>query len=455
MFGDCGLGLSGFGRRRCLRDCSEDAEREPVLLVSGIGGSILNAKQKKNGFLIRVWVRILFSNYEFKKCLWSMYNPKTGYAETLNQDIDIVVPEDDYGLHAIDILDPAWWVKFLHVTDVYHFHDMIDMLIDCGYKKGTTLFGYGYDFRQSNRIDAAMVGLKIKLQTSYKASGGKKVNIISHSMGGLLVRCFMYLHNDIFVKYVNKWICIACPFQGAPGCINDSLLTGMQFVEGFKSFFFVSRWTMHQLLVECPSIYELLPNPLFKWKEQPLIKVWRKDMEDNDSVKLEVYDSTECIDLFRKALRNNELTYHGEYFALPFNLSILNWASRTRQILDVAQLPDNVDFYNIYGISYDTPHNVCYGSEASPIDDLSEICHTMPEYSYVDGDGTVPADSAMADGFAAKARIAVKAQHRALLSDKTVLKLLKQWLGVAQYSQQSGHSQTAKVVDAFPELIPV
>lgn len=43
------------------------------------------------------------------------------------------------------------WVKILRVTDVYHFHDMIEMLVGCGYKKGTTLFGYGYDFRQSNR----------------------------------------------------------------------------------------------------------------------------------------------------------------------------------------------------------------------------------------------------------------------------------------------------------------
>lgn len=35
---------------------------------------------------------------------------------------------------------------------------------------------------------------------------------------------------------------------GAPGCINDSLLTGLQFVEGFESYFFVSRWSMHQLV---------------------------------------------------------------------------------------------------------------------------------------------------------------------------------------------------------------
>jgi len=43
------------------------------------------------------------------------------------------------------------FVKMFKMTEVYHFHDMIDMLIECGYKKGTTLFGYGYDFRQSNR----------------------------------------------------------------------------------------------------------------------------------------------------------------------------------------------------------------------------------------------------------------------------------------------------------------
>lgn len=42
-----------------------------------------------------------------------------------------------------------------------------------------------------------MDGLKVKLETAYKASGGRKVNIISHSMGGLLVMCFMSLHNEV------------------------------------------------------------------------------------------------------------------------------------------------------------------------------------------------------------------------------------------------------------------
>lgn len=38
-------------------------------------------------------------------------------------------------------------------------------------------------------------------------------------------------------------------WSGAPGCVNDSILTGMQFVDGFESFFFVSRWSMHQLVI--------------------------------------------------------------------------------------------------------------------------------------------------------------------------------------------------------------
>lgn len=49
----------------------------------------------------------------------------------------------------------------------------------------------------SGRIDKAMAGLREKLETAYKTSGGKKVNLISHSMGGLLVRCFMSMNHDV------------------------------------------------------------------------------------------------------------------------------------------------------------------------------------------------------------------------------------------------------------------
>ncbi|XP_010549765.1 PREDICTED: phospholipase A(1) LCAT3 [Tarenaya hassleriana] len=434
-------------------DDGEAADREPVLLVSGIGGSILHSrKKKKPGSEIRVWVRIFLANLAFKQNLWSLYNPKTGYTEPLDDDIEILVPDDDFGLYAIDILDPSWFVKLFNLVDLYHFHDMIEMLVGCGYKKGATLFGYGYDFRQSNRIDTLIDGLKKKLETAYKVSGQRKVNIISHSMGGLLMSCFLSLHPELFSKYVNKWITIATPFQGAPGCINDALLTGLQFVEGLQSYFFVSRWTMHQLLVECPSIYEMMGNPDFKWRNQPKIQVWRKKMQNDDaSVELESFGPAESIDLFNEALKDNELSYGGNKIALPFNLSILKWAVGTREILDKAQLPDGIPFYNIFGVSYDTPFDVRYGTETSPIEDLSEICHSTPEYRYVDGDGTVPAESAEAAQFKAVASIGVSAGHRALLSDKRVFKLIQEWLGVEPKKARRKLSRTCKVVNADSE----
>ncbi|KAG5549527.1 hypothetical protein RHGRI_014752 [Rhododendron griersonianum] len=301
------------------RSSDEGSDLDPVLLVSGMGGSILQTKKKSFGLQTRVWVRLLLADLEFRQKLWSLYNPETGYTESLDDSTEIVVPEDDYGLYAIDILDPSVFVKLIHLAEVYHFHDMIDMLIGCGYKKGTTLFGYGYDFRQSIRIDKLMDGLKEKLEVAYKASGGRKVNIISHSMGGLLVMSFMSLNNDVFSKYVNKWICIACPFQGSLAlCYNSvdhslSWISDLIHMKGALLLALIKDLISSQFLIECPSVYEMLPNPEFQWKKQPEIQVWQKQTKDGDIfVNLESYGPMENVALFEEALRHNEV--------LPFDI---------------------------------------------------------------------------------------------------------------------------------------
>lgn len=426
---DC---FSWFGHSSKSRVVNSDLD--PVLLVPGIAGSILDSVNKKDGSSERVWVRMFMASCEFKKKLWAVYNPKTGYAEPLDPNIKIEVPDDDYGLYAIDMLDPSWLPKLLHIKELYYFHDLIDTLLDWGYEKGVTLFGYGFDFRQSNRITKSMDGIKEKLEAAYKASGGKKVNIVSHSMGGLLVKCFLSLYPDIFDNYVSTWVCIASPFQGCPGVINDCLLTGMQFVYGIESCLFISRWTMHQLLIECPSIYEMMTNIEFNWNKLPQIQIWRKKYtkEGESSAEIESYGPRESISIFQKALKGNMLNYDGKSIPVPFNMAIFEWSLETRQILDTAKLPDGIKFYNIFGTTHETPFSVCYGTETSPIGKLEEICSSQPHYSYVDGDGTVPAESAKADGFNAMARVGVPASHRGLMIDDSVFQLLKQWLGVSK-----------------------
>jgi phospholipase A1 len=50
---------------------------DPVLLVPGIGGSMLNAIDE-NGNTERVWVRILGADHEFRAKLWPRFDPSSG-----------------------------------------------------------------------------------------------------------------------------------------------------------------------------------------------------------------------------------------------------------------------------------------------------------------------------------------------------------------------------------------
>jgi triacylglycerol esterase/lipase EstA (alpha/beta hydrolase family) len=51
-----------------------------------------------------------------------------------------------------------------------------------------------------------MEKFKAKLKGMYNASGGKKADIISHSMGGILVKSFLALHHDVFYSTTEKFI---------------------------------------------------------------------------------------------------------------------------------------------------------------------------------------------------------------------------------------------------------
>ncbi|XP_022723594.1 lecithin-cholesterol acyltransferase-like 4 isoform X3 [Durio zibethinus] len=379
-----------------------DPNLDPVLLVPGIAGSILNAVDSQNGQEERVWVRILGADYKFRTKLWSRFDPSTGRTVSLDPSTSVKVPEERYGLYAIDVLDPD---MIIGRECVYYFHDMIVEMIKWGFQEGKTLFGFGYDFRQSNRLQETLDRLAAKLESVYKASGGKKINIISHSMGGLLIKCFMGLHCDIFEKYVKNWIAIAAPFRGAPGYIASTFLNGMSFVDGWEQNFFISKWSMHQLI----------------WREE-------ESCDGISRIILESYRPGESIDIFKEALSGNSVDYNGENIPLPFNLEILKWAKETHKVLSHAKVPSGVKFYNIYGINLETPHSICYGSEETPVTDILDLPFFQPTYVCVDGDGTVPAESAMADGLHAEARVGVPAEHRGILCEPHVFRILKHWL---------------------------
>lgn len=58
-----------------------------------------------------------------------------------------------------------------------------------------------------SRFQGTLDRLAAKLESVYTASGGRKINIISHSMGGLLMKCFMSLRADVML-FLCSWIAL-------------------------------------------------------------------------------------------------------------------------------------------------------------------------------------------------------------------------------------------------------
>lgn len=427
-----------FPRRRKSDNHEDDGEAgllHPVVLVPGIGGSILNAVNNKTGKKERIWVRVLNADREFRTKLWSKFNPATGRSESLDAGSHIEVPEDNFGLYSCDILDPDLKIPLDMVT---YYHSMIVEMRKWGYVDGKTLFGFGYDFRQSNRLAETLERLKGRVRQARDAGGGRRVDIISHSMGGLIVKLLAGLEPEFFEEHVRKWVTIATPFHGAPGFIMDTLLTGVEFVKGWEKDLFIAKWTMHQLLVECPSVFELMADYEFEWERTPELRIVRLappapgDGPGGDGeAKLVVERHKQrhrVLAVLEEALRKNAVTVGGATVPLQLSWDVVGVADKTREILNSTKLPESVHFYSIYGTSLDTPHHTCYGSEASPIKQLEEILHTTAAFECVDGDGTVPVESSMGDGLDAKWRIGVPGEHRALLRDPRVFRIVRHFL---------------------------
>lgn len=71
-------------------------------------------------------------------------------------------------------------------------------------------------------------------------------------------------------------------------------------------------------MVECPSIYEMLANPEFPWEQPPTVNVWQQYSEDGtNSVDLKTYGPLDIVDLFKSALKNNEVGQVDFILAVP------------------------------------------------------------------------------------------------------------------------------------------
>ena len=129
------------------------------------------------------------------------------------------------------------------------------MLQNMGYAPGRDLFGYPYDWRQSPALDIVQKPFLARLKQAYELSGNKKITVITHSLGGIVFRSFAQLHPDELVKYVKRWIALACPFNGATRMMKAFLL-GYNFD---LPPFMAPQFLMHSMQISIPLMFWFLP----------------------------------------------------------------------------------------------------------------------------------------------------------------------------------------------------
>ncbi|MFA6428397.1 MAG: right-handed parallel beta-helix repeat-containing protein [Candidatus Buchananbacteria bacterium] len=91
------------------------------------------------------------------------------------------------------------------------YDNLYQALKEAGYQEGKTLFSFPYQWRQGNVLTAEL--LKQKIATVKQLCNCQKVDLVAHSMGGLIAR--EYIESDNYADDVDQIIFLGTPHQGA------------------------------------------------------------------------------------------------------------------------------------------------------------------------------------------------------------------------------------------------
>ncbi|WP_412464097.1 lipase/acyltransferase domain-containing protein [Flavobacterium mekongense] len=154
--------------------------------------------------------------------------------------------------------------------------------------KDTPIYLFGYDWRMSNMESAKRLKLYIEyLSNKLKNENLEGFRFITHSMGGLVLSCYLNLLNDDYSK-IDKIVMNAPPFLGSPYAL-------VHMVKGDGGLRSILNWAigrnedMRKVIRTYPGVFELLPvykNALmYKDSNQELNllekQYWQKNIYDD------------------------------------------------------------------------------------------------------------------------------------------------------------------------------
>jgi hypothetical protein len=220
--------------------------RDPVILIPGIMGTQI------------------FKNYDDSKEIWPNPN-KLIFSITDNFLNDLALNIDGTENPA----KPMTLGDIIRGTDInilgynyksHVFDGLIEELNNNGYVEGINLFVFPYDWRKSNAVSAEK--LKEKIDKILADTGSEKVNIVAHSMGGLVTK--KYIAENTGDK-INQLIFIGTPQLGAPKAFKvimegDDMGIGYDLNALKKQLHFLNPERVKYISQNMPGVFELLPS---------------------------------------------------------------------------------------------------------------------------------------------------------------------------------------------------
>lgn len=223
---------------------------EPIVIIPGIMGSILNQSSDST----EIWP----DAQQMLDESISSSPPDDSYLNILGLDSD--GEQSSAELYPSDIIRVATATfPIVGLQELPVYQPLIQQLTNDNYVEGTNLFVAPYDWRFSEASSASAIASVI--QDAIEASPDGKIDIIAHSMGGMVIKA--YLQNATDTSFIDKLILAGVPQLGAPQAFQV-LNYGDDGVDlplfGTDVWELLNPAEIQSISQNMPSVYDLLPS---------------------------------------------------------------------------------------------------------------------------------------------------------------------------------------------------
>jgi pimeloyl-ACP methyl ester carboxylesterase len=315
-------------------ELAEDITKEdyPIIVVHGImGGTLYNCDGDLVWLLIDDPDKLPGSNdsflekiQEIKKLIGDVYSGNVSLdLGQLNINTQLETPNNGRNLNAPGIK------REYGVLGGFYDKKLVDSL--CEQFPDRAVYFYSYDWRQSNNDSA--VGLNDLINDIKAQTGYSKVDLVCHSMGGLVASSYVSQHGTNDVRYI---ITLATPYEGSPEIISRILrekpLGTRTFMNKALSLLLVECGVTKELMAGFPSCAELAPTERYfmstnylKYHGTHLPKTYEQYYGVMTSIfGAENYDSAVA---FQNSINDVLLDLDNTYFAIATNVSTVETIS--------------------------------------------------------------------------------------------------------------------------------